>query len=412
MTRYTRHSMNPLKHLMRFTTALLVLSFFVAPFRVSAGGLTSGLFIEGVTESGESLVISTTIAPTFLDATTSDGIATVPFAKTIYVRASQSQYFEGQITSQSYTVPAGDIVLTENGSVSAPLSFPQSLLLPNVGYYFRLEIGDSFSNAVAYGSTTTLYGTTPANPNSSADGFFTVECSTGTGFTSTGTDVSIPCHIVSSSGNEQPYLKVAYGQESEGTVILGPTVLNTVMDVFQENDFTVSLSNLTAGTSYVFKIVNGANPLIAYTPGQTFTTAVVEGATNTPTNPGSTSNNSPMYGADDDTDFDGPGFASSLVKCNGTPTDPCRFEDFMALVQRMINFILILMLPICAIIFAYIGFLFLTSGGNSETKSKAKGILMNVVKGIILVLAAWLIVKTIVVSLGLVPDAILLDVVQ
>jgi hypothetical protein len=46
------------------------LSIFVAPFRATAGGLTSGLFVEGVTESGESLVVSTTIAPTFLEATT------------------------------------------------------------------------------------------------------------------------------------------------------------------------------------------------------------------------------------------------------------------------------------------------------------------------------------------------------
>ncbi len=393
-------------------SAVLAVCVLLVPFRASAGGLTSGLFVDGVTASGESLVVSTTIAPTFLEATTASGIAIVPYAKTIYVRASQSQYFDGQVTSQSYTVPAGDIVLTENGLVPAPLSFPQSLLLPNVGYYFRLEIGDFFSNAVAYGSTTTLYGTTPANPNSSDDGFFTVECSTGTGFTSTGTDISIPCHIVSSSGNEQPYLKVAYGHETDGTNILGPVVLNTVMDVFQENDFTVSLSNLTPATSYVFKIVKAENPLIAYTPGQTFTTAVVDVPTNTPTAPGAGANAGPMYGAGDDTNFEGPGYTSSLVKCNGTPTDPCRFEDFMALVQRMINFILILMLPICAIIFAYIGFLFLTSGGNSETKSQAKKILMNTVKGIILVLAAWLIVKTIVVSLGLVPDAILLDVVQ
>lgn len=408
MTRYTS-TMNIRTYIASLALVVCVLLF---PFHVSAGGLSSGLFVDGVTASGESLVVSTTIAPTFLDATTSNGVTTVPYAKTIYVRASQSPYFEGQITSQSYTVPAGEITLTNNGLFPAPLSFPQSLLLPNVGYYFRLEIGDFFSNTVAYGSTTTLYGTTPANPNSSDDGFFTVTCSTSTGFTSTGTDVSIPCHIVSSSGNEQPYLKVAYGHEADGTNMLGGTVLNTVMDVFQENDFTVSLSNLTPNTSYVFKIVNGDNPLIAYTPGQTFTTAVVEGATNTPGAGNGSSSQGAMYGAEDDTNFNGPGYTNSLVKCNGTPTDPCRFADFMALVQRMINFILILMLPICAIIFAYIGFLFLTSGGSSETKSKAKGILLKTVIGLILVLAAWLIVKTIVVSLGLVPDAILLDVVQ
>jgi Co/Zn/Cd efflux system component len=81
----------------------------------------------------------------------------------------------------------------------------------------------------------------------------------------------------------------------------------------------------------------------------------------------------------------------------------------MEIVQRVLGFLLILILPIAAIIFAYVGFLFLTSGGSTETKTKAKGVLVKVLIGIVLVLAAWLIVKTIVTSLELDPEASLLD---
>lgn len=82
-------------------------------------------------------------------------------------------------------------------------------------------------------------------------------------------------------------------------------------------------------------------------------------------------------------------------------TDPCGFGQIMALINKVINFLLIdLVMPLSAIIFAYCGWLFITSGDNSGKRTQAKGILFNVLIGLVIALASWLIVKTILVGLG------------
>lgn len=98
-----------------------------------------------------------------------------------------------------------------------------------------------------------------------------------------------------------------------------------------------------------------------------------------------------------------PDFASaeSLIPCDGGPTDGCDFNDLMALVNNVINFLIFdLALPIAAVVIAYAGFLFLTSGDEPGKRTKAKKMLVNIVIGLVLALASWLIVQTILLSLG------------
>jgi hypothetical protein len=83
---------------------------------------------------------------------------------------------------------------------------------------------------------------------------------------------------------------------------------------------------------------------------------------------------------------------------------PCGFSDIIALIQRIIEYIFVLVLPIAAIVFAYVGWLYITSGGNSGKRDKAKAAMLNLLKGIILIMAAWLIVRTILVTLGAAPE--------
>ena len=78
----------------------------------------------------------------------------------------------------------------------------------------------------------------------------------------------------------------------------------------------------------------------------------------------------------------------------------CGFYDAIGLVKRVIDYIFILALPILAIVFAYAGYLLLTSGGAEGKRTSAKNAMINAVTGIVVVMAAWLIVKTIVTSLG------------
>lgn len=98
-----------------------------------------------------------------------------------------------------------------------------------------------------------------------------------------------------------------------------------------------------------------------------------------------------------------------LVPCSNTPDengfiapkDKCDFFSLMTLISTIINFLLFKMtVPIAAIMFAYAGFLMVTSGGSPEAKTKAKGIFTSVVFGLIIAIAAWLIIRTILSILG------------
>lgn len=94
-------------------------------------------------------------------------------------------------------------------------------------------------------------------------------------------------------------------------------------------------------------------------------------------------------------------FAGGLVPCSGTAANPCTFNKFMALANKVIQFLIFgLALPISAIAFAYAGFLLLTSGGNEANRTKAKDVFKTVFLGLLAALAAWLIVYTILKSLS------------
>ncbi len=83
----------------------------------------------------------------------------------------------------------------------------------------------------------------------------------------------------------------------------------------------------------------------------------------------------------------------------------CGFSHFILLVQNVIEYIFVLVLPIAALVFAYAGFLLLTSGGNPEKRKAAKNAMTSVLIGVVIVMAAWLIVKTVLKALGVDDDA-------
>lgn len=82
-------------------------------------------------------------------------------------------------------------------------------------------------------------------------------------------------------------------------------------------------------------------------------------------------------------------------------SQPCDFEMLITLINNVINFLLVYFAtPLAAIIFAYAGFLLIFSSANEHNKSHAKGIIMKVVIGYVIALAAWLIINTILMVLG------------
>jgi hypothetical protein len=89
------------------------------------------------------------------------------------------------------------------------------------------------------------------------------------------------------------------------------------------------------------------------------------------------------------------------VVVNGVIENTCDFNDAMILINNVITFLLITMAtPLFALIIIYVAWLYLSAGGNTENVGKAKKIFKNALFGYVIALAAWLIVKTILSTLG------------
>lgn len=90
----------------------------------------------------------------------------------------------------------------------------------------------------------------------------------------------------------------------------------------------------------------------------------------------------------------------------------CGFNELImnsnSLANNAIDFLLFyIATPIAALIFCYAGFKLLTSGGSEEAKTGVKKMLLTMVKGYIIALIAWLVIHTLVTSLGFVGDTFL-----
>ncbi len=85
-----------------------------------------------------------------------------------------------------------------------------------------------------------------------------------------------------------------------------------------------------------------------------------------------------------------------LVQCgrgdNPGASDECNFDQLVALIQRVITYIMVMSVPLASIVFAWAGFKYLTAAGNMSQIQEAHSIFRKVLFGFIIVLSAWLIV--------------------
>ena len=90
-----------------------------------------------------------------------------------------------------------------------------------------------------------------------------------------------------------------------------------------------------------------------------------------------------------------------LVPCDNSAANPCGFNQLMTLINNVINFVLYgMVIPIAAILFTFAGFEMVTSGGSTEKRGMAKKVFTNVVIGLVIAMACWLIVKLLLTILG------------
>jgi hypothetical protein len=89
---------------------------------------------------------------------------------------------------------------------------------------------------------------------------------------------------------------------------------------------------------------------------------------------------------------------SDLIVCDDTPGStlpPCSYNKLIELAQNFINFLILIAIPLAALSFSWAGFLIMTAGGNQGQRERGKDVFIKVAKGLIFMLAAWLIVDLI-----------------
>jgi hypothetical protein len=94
--------------------------------------------------------------------------------------------------------------------------------------------------------------------------------------------------------------------------------------------------------------------------------------------------------------------STGLVPCgnyvcetNGVCNDscPCQFCDFFKMITNIVNFIMIDIVPVLAILYiAYGGFNYVISAGEESKMKKAKDIFTTVGIGLIIIYGAWMVV--------------------
>ncbi len=85
-----------------------------------------------------------------------------------------------------------------------------------------------------------------------------------------------------------------------------------------------------------------------------------------------------------------------LVPCSG---DDCGTCQIVQLANNVTDIIIVLAVGISVIIFIYAGWLMLSSAGNAAQVKKGKGVMTNVLIGLIIILTAWLVIDVMLKSL-------------
>jgi hypothetical protein len=94
--------------------------------------------------------------------------------------------------------------------------------------------------------------------------------------------------------------------------------------------------------------------------------------------------------------------AAGLVPCGGAGEPPCKLCHFFAMVNGIIQFVVMRIVPVAAVLMLAIGgIMFFFAGGSMGTLEKAKAIMSSAIVGMILIFVAFLLVGTVLKMIGL-----------
>ncbi|HVU75547.1 MAG TPA: hypothetical protein VHD38_01770 [Candidatus Paceibacterota bacterium] len=85
------------------------------------------------------------------------------------------------------------------------------------------------------------------------------------------------------------------------------------------------------------------------------------------------------------------GLPGQIVTCDGADCTVC---NLATTAQNILNTAIYMLVFLSAVLIAWAGWKMLTSAGNTEGYAQGKSILSNVIIGLVIVLAGWIVVDT------------------
>lgn len=92
--------------------------------------------------------------------------------------------------------------------------------------------------------------------------------------------------------------------------------------------------------------------------------------------------------------------AQIVYVCASSVAGECTFDDLIRAVQKLTNWGSLFAIQFSVVVLAWAGFKYMISGDNAGERKEANKLIMNVLKGIALIICAWLIVNLIIKGLG------------
>jgi hypothetical protein len=159
--------------------------------------------------------------------------------------------------------------------------------------------------------------------------------------------------------------------------------------IFFTLSFLVSWTFTFAATG-----VTGTTPpetVTGQTPGETVT-GQTPPATKPPTTPSTNSNNGNNTTPESGTK---PGGTNSIAGETRSITNPIDAKDINELILKVIQVVVIFLMPVIVLCIMYAGFLYVTAAGNAEKVSHAHNALLWSIVGGVIILGAELIIQVI-----------------
>jgi hypothetical protein len=212
-------------------------------------------------------------------------------------------------------------------------------------------------------------------------------------------------------------LKIAWGQTSSSLSTTATVLTRNKLSVGDPSrdalirkqlEFSYTFTGITPGTQYFFQLTDTTHNVKYPIKSFTVTNSVVGGASQASDETTALMNSV----IENEPKINNPYEKTGLVPCGKKGQAMCTWKDFIKLIGNVLDYVLILIIPIIAIMCVYTGAQIIIYRDRAEELSLAKSRMFKLLIGVAVILLSWLAVSWLFKVLQVPKDYILLDIID